>query len=111
MPDLRRAVLSAWLALALVAGCDDDENGWKIRSNVSEVFRSPSAIISTTVITDVDRDGDRIILLRPSNASSSFFIYAHLSLSEDLGKTWHHVQVRREVASELGGDTFQIGVH
>ena len=63
------------------------------------------------MITDVDRDGDRIALLRPSNSTQSTLIYANLSLSDDLGKTWQHVQVRREIARELGGDTHQIGVH
>lgn len=112
MARLRAAVLGALITFTVSAGCGGNEEGaWKLRPNVTEVLTWPAGTISASVITDVDRDGDRIILLRPSNSSASTFIYAYLSLSEDLGKTWRHVQVRREIATELGGDTHQIGVH
>jgi len=111
MPSVVRSVLGSVLALALLPSCGGDDGPWKLRPNVTTVLSSEAAIIDETIITDVDREGDRIVLLRPSSSTQSTFIYVYLSLSDDLGKTWRHLQVPREVMSELGGDTHQIGVH
>lgn len=100
-----------WFCIALLsalAGCDSGGGGsgsWKLRPNTVEIFAGGTSTGHFTV-NDADRDGDRIALLR-LDASIQ---YATIFLSDDRGKTWRAIFVPKAIQSELGGNSFQVGV-
>ncbi|MDX2088655.1 MAG: hypothetical protein SFX73_12440 [Kofleriaceae bacterium] len=103
--------VQTWLVnfLSLLAACGGDGNDalWTLRPNTVEVYGAANTVEGNLAVVDADRDGDRIALVR---LSSGGLLYVYLDLSDDLGRTWRSLQVRKAV-SELGGDSFQIGVH
>lgn len=100
-------------SLVTLAACDGGGDGapWTLRPTVTEVVSERAGTVTSTTISDADRDGNRIAILRPSTSAESFLNYPWISISDDLGKTWRHVWVPKEIRLDLGGDSYQIGIH